>query len=182
MAERLAYLDWIIAKRQVEADEWRAAERQKEIAAGATDFFLSDYVCSKASDRLDAVRKQRDIELDDRAPLNTMTTRQWVDGKLVTIFIPHSPRTPRQLYVAHLDSPRWKQRIANTPAASSTPTIVTTCITTRSDLRKTATSKPCADSTMNYGTGRIRILRRAPTIGIRRAPSARRRPRNDQNA
>ena len=62
-AERLAYLDWIIAKRQVEADEYRVAARQKEIAAGATDFFLSNYTVSKADDRLSAVRKQRDIEL-----------------------------------------------------------------------------------------------------------------------
>jgi hypothetical protein len=81
--QRLAYLDWIIAKRKVDADV-----RETELPVGDTIAAILDQALQKLSEKYQSAVRRRRIELADREPL----PRHWQDE-----------------YRSHLDSWRWKR-------------------------------------------------------------------------
>jgi hypothetical protein len=68
-------------------------------------FRMSQFVSSKFSRMVHDLELQRQIELEDRDPLNTMRMWRGAEYKLVDL----SWRSEQELYRAHLDSPRWQR-------------------------------------------------------------------------
>jgi hypothetical protein len=104
-AQRLAYLDWIIAIRKEENRVWREEYAKAHDEDGPTGFKPSRFVWGKTTERVRELETQRRIELLDREPLST-TRLRWDQGnnKLV-----EEERPRYEIYRLHIDSKRWKR-------------------------------------------------------------------------
>ena len=99
--ERIRYLDWIIAKREVQDKAWH---EEYANVHDADKCKLSRFVTGKFYQMLRELRAQRGIELEDQDPLHT--TRVWCGAEFKLIY--HRP--PVNFYPWYLDSQRWKRK------------------------------------------------------------------------
>jgi hypothetical protein len=94
--QRIAYLDWIIAKREEEDRIWRVEY------ANSCGSFLAQFSFGDTTKRLRDLREQRRLEVLDHEPLRT-TRLRFINREAI-----EEPLT-REVYRFHMDSKRWKR-------------------------------------------------------------------------
>jgi hypothetical protein len=94
-AERIKYLDWIVAKREAEVAAWHTEHPD----ADEWQQLLDDDLRKRYA-RLITIQRRRNIELADRTPPRTT----FIDGTLAEV-----PLSDGAIHRNHLDSPRWQR-------------------------------------------------------------------------